>query len=202
MSSQARKRLVIATTNRAKLRELFVLLSDVKQELVLLSDLGIEADIEESGKTFNDNAVLKAQGYGAISGLPTLADDSGLEVDALRGEPGIYSARFAGKDATDDDRIALLLAKLRDIPEKQRTARFRCVIAIAWSSKDVEIHEGECLGRITFEPRGVNGFGYDPVFYIPHLSKTMGELTEREKNLVSHRSRALAGVVSSLKKRQ
>lgn len=156
-------------------------------ELVSLSDVGIGHDVDETGATLEENATLKAETYASISGLPTLADDSGLEVDALGGEPGVRSARYAGEGATDQDRIDLLL---KNLAEKSQpwAAQFRCVVAIAWPDKPVSLHSGECPGEIIAESRGNSGFGYDPVFLIPEVSKTMAELTPDEKNRLSHRS--------------
>ena len=189
----------MATRNPGKLRELRGLLVDVPYELVSLDDVGVGEDVEETGATFEENAVLKATTYCRLTSLPTLADDSGLEVDALAGEPGVHSARYAGEGASDDERIALLLRNLRDEPTPW-TARFRCVIAIAspdseqpdGSSESVRTFDGRCEGEIVGEPSGDNGFGYDPVFFMPELGKTMAELTAEEKNAVSHRSVAAA----------
>jgi XTP/dITP diphosphohydrolase len=197
----SRERLLIATHNRGKLSELTSLLGDVPFHLVSLSDVGISHQVDETGETFEQNAALKAETYARLSGLPTLADDSGLEVDALDGEPGVHSARYAGDNATDADRIAFLLRKLDNIPESNRTARFRCVIAVAWPDGPLELHSGACEGRIIEAPRGSNGFGYDPVFFIPTMGGTMAELTGVQKNLVSHRSAAARMASASLRRR-
>ena len=183
-------RLLIATHNPGKLRELTRLLGEVPFDLVSLDDVGIRHQVDETGETFEQNAALKAETYARLSGLPTLADDSGLEVDALDGEPGVRSARYAGDNATDAHRIAFLLRKLHNIPAGDRTARFRCVIAVAWPGGSLGLHTGACEGRIIESPRGSNGFGYDPVFFIPSMDKTMAELTGTQKNRVSHRSAA------------
>ena len=150
----------------------------------------IAEEVEESGATFEENAALKARRYATISGLLTLADDSGLEVDALKGEPGVRSARYAGEGASDRDLVALVLARMKGVPLEKRAARFRCVIAVAWPSGRVELVEGVRQGVIAAEPRGKNGFGYDPVFYLPERGKTMAELTPAEKNRLSHRAEA------------
>ena len=170
-------------------------------ELVSLSDLGIDVDVDETGVTYAENATLKAEAYARLSGLPTLADDSGLEVDGLDGEPGVRSARYAGEDATDDDRIAFLLQKLNNIPKEMWTARFRCVIALTRPDAPVELYEGRCEGVITDRPRGASGFGYDPLFYIPDMDRTMAELSFDEKNRVSHRGRASQSVIAALRGR-
>ena len=192
-------RLLIATHNPGKLIELTWLLGDVPFDLISLADAGIHHQVDETGETFEQNAALKAETYARLSGLPTLADDSGLEVDALGREPGVRSSRYAGADASDDQRIAFLLQKLQNIPEQAWTARFRCVIAVAWPSDPVRLYTGECLGRIVREPRGTNGFGYDPVFLLPERGKTMAELSAEEKNRVSHRSVAARKAAAALR---
>ena len=185
--SQTRK-LLIATHNAGKLVELAELLGGIPYQLVSLSDMGIDADVEETGQTFEENATLKAETYRELSGLPTLADDSGLEVDALNGEPGVLSARYAGEDATDADRVALLLRNLADAPSEERTARFRCVIAVAAPGERTRLYDGACEGMIVDEPRGDYGFGYDPAFLLPDEGMTMAELPSERKNAVSHRA--------------
>ena len=184
------KKLLVATNNSGKLKEYNVLLEGIPFTLVSLAQAGIEADVEETGSTFEQNATLKASEYCAMSSLITLADDSGLDVDALGGEPGIMSARYAGQGATDEDRINYLLAKIKGVPWEKRTARFKCVIAIAIPGQDIQLCYGTCDGYITYAPKGTNGFGYDPIFYLPEIDKTMAELTFEEKNSVSHRSKA------------
>ena len=193
-----RARLLVATRNQGKLRELADLLADVPFELVSLADVGIDVDVEETGVTFEDNAALKAETYRDLSGMLTLADDSGLEVDALGGEPGVRSARYAGPGATDADRVQLLLKNLESTSEPSRTARFRCVIAIASPERGTQLFSGSCQGRIVSEPRGENGFGYDPVFLFPDLGLTMAELTSEQKNAVSHRALAVSKAASAL----
>ena len=194
-------KLLIATRNVDKLRELKDLLGDVAFDLVSLNDLGIDVEVEETGDTFEENAALKGVTYARLSGLPTLADDSGLEVDALGGEPGVRSARYAGDDATDADRIAFLLRKLENVPQERWSARFRCVIALSWPGEPIEFHPGACEGEIVPEPRGSNGFGYDPVFLVTQMNRTMAELTADEKNGISHRSVAAQSAAKALKNR-
>jgi XTP/dITP diphosphohydrolase len=194
-------KLLIATRNKGKLKELTALLAGVPFVLVSLDEAGIKDDVEETGATLEENAVLKATTYARLSGLPTLADDSGLEVDALGGEPGVRSSRYAGEGATDAQRIAFLLKKLQNIPEERWSARFRCVIAIAWPSEPLELFTGECPGRIISQPRGSNGFGYDPAFLLPQLGKTMAELSTEEKNQLSHRSVAARKAAAALRRR-
>jgi XTP/dITP diphosphohydrolase len=183
-------KLLLATNNKGKVREYRNLLRGIPYKIVTLAEQGITTEVEEAGGSFEENATLKAVTLAKESGLLTLADDSGLEVDALGGEPGSLSHRYAGENATDADRVNYLLAKLQNVPEKGRTARFRCVIAIATPDGMVELFSGECRGFITFEPKGKQGFGYDPIFYLPELGKTMAELTLEEKNKISHRARA------------
>jgi XTP/dITP diphosphohydrolase len=184
------KKLLLATTNQGKAREYQALLKGIPFDILTLSDAGITRDVNETGRTYEENARLKAVTFAKESGLLTMADDSGLEVDALGGAPGIRSARYAGEGATDADRNKYLLEKLKNVPENRRTARFVCVIAIATPEGKVTIFKGECRGFITTAPRGTQGHGYDPVFYVPEPGKTMAELTMEEKNRVSHRARA------------
>ncbi len=183
-------KLLLATNNKAKMREYKSLLQGLPYEVVTLAEQGITTVVDEAGESLKENARLKATALAAESQLLSLADDSGLEVDALGGEPGPLSARYAGEGASDIERINYLLARLKDVPEEKRTARFRCVIAIATPDEEVKICSGECRGFITLAPRGEQGFGYDPVFYLPELGKTMAELPLELKNQVSHRGQA------------
>ncbi len=193
-------KLLLATNNRGKVREYRSLLSGLPTELVTPAELSITTEVEETGESLEENARLKATILAAESQLLALADDSGLEVDALGGEPGILSHRYAGENASDKDRVAHLLAKLGDVPREKRSARFRCVIAIATPNGEVDFCSGECRGFITFEPKGELGFGYDPVFYFPELDKTMAELPPGIKNQVSHRGQAAGKVYQILQK--
>lgn len=194
-------RLLIATHNRGKLRELSELLGAVPYELVSLGDLGIHHDVDETGSTFEENATLKAETYCELADVMTLADDSGLEVDALGGEPGVRSARYAGPDATDVERVEFLLGKLDGTDLDTWSARFRCVIAIVEPGRPTTLYHGSCEGRIVSEPRGENGFGYDPVFLFPDIGLTMAELSAEQKNRVSHRAEAVRKAACSLRKR-
>lgn len=182
-------KLLLATRNPGKVQEYTLLLRRAPFQLTTLSEERIELDVSETGQTLHENAQLKAVAYAVDDRFIVIADDSGLEVDALNGEPGSLSARYGGKD-TDAERIALLLSRLEGVPREKRSARFRCVIAIGAASKILGLCEGECLGTIGFEPRGAGGFGYDPVFYLPEFDKTMAELSAEEKNQVSHRGKA------------
>lgn len=192
--------LLIATHNAGKLAELRSLLGATPYTLLSLADVGIHADVEETGATLEENAALKATAYARLAGLPTLADDSGLEVDALNGAPGVHSARYAGSGATDADRIEKLLANLA-AHQPPWTARFRCVIAIALPDGGVELRDGACEGVITPQPRGDNGFGYDPVFLLPQRGKTMAELSDAAKNRISHRAIAAQKAAQALIRR-
>jgi XTP/dITP diphosphohydrolase len=186
-------KLLVATNNPGKVREYQALLKGLPLTLTYPAQEGIDIEVEETGSTFAQNARLKATAYARTSGLLTLADDSGLEVDALGGEPGTRSARYAGQGASDEDRYRLLLSKLEGVPWQQRTARFRCVIAVARPQGEVHTAQGTCEGVIAFEPRGEHGFGYDPVFYVPEHGQTMAELEPEVKNRISHRARAAEG---------
>lgn len=182
--------LLLATNNRYKALELRDVLGEIPFRLLTPAELELRVDIQESGDTMAENARLKATGLAATSGLLTLADDSGLEVDALGGEPGVRSQRYGGAGATPADQIALVLRRLRDVPAAARTARFRCALCLAEPAGVLGLVEGVCEGVIAPEPRGTGGFGYDPIFFLPELGRTMAELTPAEKNCLSHRARA------------
>jgi len=186
-------KLLVATNNPGKVREYEALLKGLPMTLTYPAQEGIDIEVEETGSTFTENARLKATAYAGASDLLTLADDSGLEVDALGGEPGTRSARYAGQGASDEDRYHLLLSKLEGVSWEGRTARFRCVIAVARPQGEVRIAEGTCEGVIAFEPKGEHGFGYDPVFYMAEHGQTMAELEPEVKNRISHRARAAEG---------
>ena len=193
-------KLLLATNNQAKIREYRHLLQNLPCKMVTLAEEGISTVVAETGQSLEDNAKLKAMVLANESQLLTMSDDSGLEVDALGGEPGPLSARYAGETASDEERLSYLLAKLKDVPWKKRTACFRCVIALATPDGEVEFCHGECHGFITFEPKGEHGFGYDPVFYLPELGKTMAELSLERKSQVSHRGQAARKVYQKLEK--
>jgi XTP/dITP diphosphohydrolase len=191
------KKILVATRNRGKVREFQCLLGYLGIEAFGLADSSINKDFEEDGTTFEENARLKALLCSRETQLPVLADDSGLEVAALDGRPGIYSARYAGEGASDSDRIEKLLSELRERPGS-RAARFVCALALAQNGQLLLEAEGECRGVISERPRGSNGFGYDPIFLFPELGKTYAELTEAEKNLYSHRANAIHALVDKL----
>jgi XTP/dITP diphosphohydrolase len=191
-------KLLLATHNPGKLIEMRSLLADVPIQLVTLADCDLVLQVVESGQTYAQNASRKALEYARAANLPTLADDSGLEVDVLNGAPGLYSARYSGQPgATDAMRRAYLLDKLTQFP-RPWYARFVCTVAIAFSSAEVQLTEGICLGEIIPQERGQNGFGYDPIFLIPELGLTMAELTVEQKNLISHRARAVKAAIPLL----
>ncbi|MEJ5314087.1 MULTISPECIES: RdgB/HAM1 family non-canonical purine NTP pyrophosphatase [Anaerolinea] len=192
-------KLLIASTNRGKLREFQEILSGEPYDLFLPADLGIALTVEETGTTYRENAALKARAYAQASGLITLSDDSGLEVQALGGAPGLHSARYAPQTgATDADRRAYLLENLRGKP-RPWLARFVCTVAIATPQGEIFFTEGECPGEIIPEERGTHGFGYDPIFYFPERGMTMAELPPEEKNRISHRARAVMAAVPILR---
>jgi XTP/dITP diphosphohydrolase len=201
------RRLVIATNNQGKLREYEELLEGCGYELVTPADLGLTFNPEETGATFAENATLKAAEAARISGLSALADDSGLEVDALDGRPGLFSARYAGGSRTSDniteaEQLRLLLEELDGVPDERRTARFVCAIAIVAPGREPRVVEASWEGRIAHEARGAHGFGYDPVFVAPgYGGKTSAELPPDEKNRISHRGRAAAMAREMLKER-
>ncbi len=184
-------RILLASSNKGKLNEILDLLQDVPLKVLLPGDLGIGLEVEEDGKTYAENALKKALAYCAASGLVTLADDSGLEVETLGGKPGLHSARFSGKPgATDADRRAYLLDKLKGHP-RPWPAAFRSTVVIATPDGQIFTLDGECRGEIIPEERGSNGFGYDPIFLVEGLGRTMAELSMEEKNRLSHRARAI-----------
>ena len=183
-------KLFLASSNPGKIREYRLLLDNLGYQIVTLSDQRIRKIATEQGDSYEQNAQIKATTYAKLSQLITLTDDSGLEVDALHGKPGVHSARFAGEDATDADRVTKLLAMMDGIPWDKRTANFKCVIAIATPEGELKLCQGKCPGIISLKVRGKNGFGYDPIFYLPELDKTMAELPLELKNQLSHRGQA------------
>ena len=183
-------KVILASKNQHKLTELSAILSQLGFEIALESEYGLDIDVEETGTTFEENSFLKADAVMKASGLPVLADDSGLMVDALDGAPGVYSARY-GHKASDKERTAYLLENMKDVPEGKRGAKFVCVITCLFPDGRKIVARGECPGVIARAPHGENGFGYDPVFFLPELGKTYAELTPAEKNAISHRARAL-----------
>ncbi len=184
--------LLLATTNPHKIEEYRAIFADLPFHLLSLSDIALDMDVEETGTTFRQNAELKALAYARASKLLALADDSGIEIDALGGVPGVYSARFLRPDASYEERFQYILERLRNMPLAQRTARFRCVISIAEPSGYCQSVDGTIEGFIADAPRGTHGFGYDPLFLVPEFGKTTAELPSAVKHRISHRGRAAA----------
>ncbi|NJN55677.1 MAG: RdgB/HAM1 family non-canonical purine NTP pyrophosphatase [Anaerolineae bacterium] len=186
------KKLLVATHNKGKISEFAEMMQDMAVDWLGLADVGVVEDVPETGHTFRDNAVLKATAYAQMAGCLTLADDSGLEVDALHGAPGVYSARYGGAGLSSEGRIALVLQQLALVPEVARKARFRCVIVVADANGRILAEaDGVCEGLITSAPVGSGGFGYDPIFRVSELGKTMAQLSSAEKHQMSHRGRAM-----------
>ena len=193
-------KVVLASKNRHKLEEISKITEKFDMELVLQSDLGVDIDVEENGTTFEENSFIKAEAVMKATGLPALADDSGIAVDALNGEPGIYSARYGFDESLDDwGRLCLLLKNTEHVPDGQRQAQFVCVITMVTPDGKTIQARGEIHGELTREAKGENGFGYDPIFYYPPLGKTTAELSSEEKNEVSHRANALKVFYEKLK---
>ena len=194
------RKLLVATHNQGKVAEFADMLKDKQIEWLSLDDVGVVEDVVETGQTFRANSVLKAQTYAARTGLLTLADDSGLEVDALDGAPGVYTARYGGEGLTAVQRYQKLLDTLKHLPDSERGARFRCVVVVA--APDGTIlgeSEGVCPGIIAQEPMGAGGFGYDPIFFLPQFDKTMAQLTPSQKHEVSHRGQAVRAIIPLLR---
>ena len=185
------KEIIIATKNKGKAKDFEALLEPMGYRVLTLHDVAPHRDVEETGDTFEANAILKAEAIAQELQATVIADDSGLEIDALGGEPGVYSARYSGEERNDESNIDKVLQKMVQVPENARTARFRCVLAVATPGEETSIFEGTCEGLITDERKGDNGFGYDSVFYVPALEKTMAEMKPSEKASVSHRGNAI-----------
>lgn len=204
------QRIIFATGNAGKMREIREILGDMGMEILSMKEAGIDADIVEDGTTFEENAVIKAKAVAQLlkegagkeqDSAVVLADDSGLEIDYLNKEPGIYSARYMGEDTPFDVKCRNLIERLEGVPDEERTARFVCAIAAVWPEGEVNVTRGVVEGRIDHELKGDNGFGYDPIFYVPELECTMAQLTDEQKNQISHRGKALEAMKEELKKR-
>lgn len=194
-------KLLVATHNQGKVVEFAEMLADLAIEWLSLDEVGVEKDVDETGSTFHENAVLKAQAYARMTGLLTLADDSGLQVDALNGDPGIYTARYGGAGLDHEGRYQLLLQNMQAVPWPQRTARFRSVIALAAPDGTLlGSEDGVCEGMIALEPAGDGGFGYDPVFFLPDREKTMAQVGSAVKHTISHRGRAMQAIEPLLRR--
>lgn len=198
-SNMTLMKIVLATRNMGKLKEIKEILRGLDLDILSLNDFPEVPPIIENGKTFKENALKKARFVSRYFNTPALADDSGLEVDALGKRPGIFSARYAGENATDEENNRKLIEELKGLPLEKRQARYQCVIAIVFSSDNEEVVEENCNGLIALEPKGSSGFGYDPLFYVPEYGKTMAELPPDIKNRISHRGKALAKLKKKLK---
>jgi XTP/dITP diphosphohydrolase len=194
-----RKQVVLATRNQGKVREFNRLFADLGWEAVSLDAFPDAPEVVEDGDTFEANALKKARTVSTYLGMPAVGDDSGLEVDALEGRPGVFSARYAGENATDEDNWRKLLKELEDVPMERRKARFRCVLAFVEPGEEPIVASGACEGVIVREPSGTNGFGYDPVFFLPQYMCTMAQLTPEQKNQISHRAMALRSLWEKIK---
>lgn len=192
------KTIILASNNKNKLREIKNILSKYNIKVISQAEAGYDIDVEETGKTFEENAVLKAKAIYDKLKKPVISDDSGLEIDALNGEPGVYSKRYAGENATNEDKINKVLRKMQDVANKNRTARFTCAICFIDQNGKKHIFKESCEGTIINSPRGENGFGYDPIFL--YGEKTFAEMTEEEKDKVSHRGKAMEDVVNYFEK--
>ncbi|MBQ3022798.1 MAG: XTP/dITP diphosphatase [Clostridia bacterium] len=192
-------KIIAATKNKNKLREFGEILKGF--EIISQEEAGIDLDVEETGTTFEENSYLKAKAIYDLTGIAAIADDSGLCVDALGGEPGVYSARYGGEGYDDKGRVTLLLKNMENVPDEKRSARFVCAITLV-SGEGIITARGECEGKIDYAPKGTNGFGYDPVFFVEKFGKTMAEITPEEKNEISHRGKALGIFAEKLEKKQ
>ncbi len=187
-------KIAFATTNAGKIKEIKEILADFDVEVASMKEMNITADIEENGATFEENSLIKARAVSKLTGLPALADDSGLEVDYLNGEPGIYSARYLGRDTDYDYKNNYIIDKLKEAKGEERSARFVCVISLVLPDGREFVKKGVMEGRIGYEIKGENGFGYDPIFFLPEYGKTSAEISAEEKNKISHRGKALSAM--------
>ena len=194
------KRIIFATGNAGKVKEIRMIMEDTGMEVLSMKEAGISVDVDENGSTYEENALLKARAVAAYTNDIVMADDSGLEIDYLNKEPGVYSARYMGEDTSYHIKNNNLIERLNGVPDEQRTARFVCAIAAVFPDGKELTTRATIEGRIGYEERGENGFGYDPIFYVPEFGKTTAELTEEEKNQVSHRGKALQLMKKELKK--
>lgn len=194
-------KIIFATGNEGKMREIRAILGDMDAEICSMKEAGIQTDIIEDGRTFEENAIIKAKTIAAQTDAIVLADDSGLEIDYLNKEPGIYSARYMGEDTPYSIKNKSLIDRLTGVPDEKRTARFVCAIAAAFPDGQVVTTQGVIEGRIGYEEKGSNGFGYDPIFYVPEYGCSTAQLTEEQKNQISHRGKALEAMKLELKKR-
>ena len=195
------KKIIFATTNKNKVREVNMMMEGFDVELVPMTDMGIDVEIEETGTTFEENAIIKAKAICEMTGEIALADDSGLEVDYLDGAPGVYSSRFLGEDTPYEIKNDYIIEKLKEAKGKERSARFACAMAMVFPNGDIETCYGTIEGLIGYEQKGTNGFGYDPIVYVPEYEMTTGEMTPQLKNSISHRGKALEQMKEVMKRR-
>lgn len=194
------KTVIIATQNKGKAKDFEAIFKPYGVEVLTLADVAPDMDVEETGTTFEENAILKAEAVAERLNTMVIADDSGLQIDALNGEPGVYSARYAGLEKSDEANMQKVLENLKDVPDEKRSARFYCALAVAGPNMETKTFFGTCEGVILHEKRGTNGFGYDPIFYVTHLKKSMAELSPEEKGKISHRGNAIRKLEEDLSK--
>lgn len=193
------KKIIVATQNQGKVKEIKAVLSDLPVEVYTMGEVGLDMDIEENGTTFEENAIIKAEALTSYTDAIVIADDSGLEIDYLNKEPGVYSARYLGKDTPYTEKNQIILDRLKDVKREERTARFVCAIAMAMKGKETQTAVQTLEGYIGFEAQGTNGFGYDPIFFVPGLERSTATLTMEEKNEISHRAKALRVMKEKIK---
>lgn len=195
------KRIVVATQNKGKVKEIKEILGDLPIEVKTMGEVGIDIDVEENGKTFEANAIIKAEAISRLTDALVIADDSGLEIDYLNKEPGVYSARYLGKDTPYETKNQIILDRLKEVSKEQRTARFVCAMALAEQGKETVTTCGTIEGYIGYKPEGTNGFGYDPIFYVESLGTSTANISMEAKNEISHRAKALRGIMEIIKER-
>lgn len=193
------KKIIVATQNQGKVKEIKAVLSDLPVEVYTMGEVGLDMDIEENGTTFEENAIIKAEALTSYTDAIVIADDSGLEIDCLNKEPGVYSARYLGKDTPYTEKNQIILERLKDVKRQERTARFVCAIAMAMKGKETQTAVQTLEGYIGFEAEGTNGFGYDPIFFVPGLERSTATLTMEEKNEISHRAKSLRVMKEKIK---
>lgn len=195
------KRIIVATQNEGKVKEIKEILGDLPVEVKTMSEAGIDIDVEENGKTFEANAIIKAEAISRLTDALVIADDSGLEIDYLNKEPGVYSARYLGKDTPYETKNQIILDRLKEVPKELRTARFVCAMALAEQGKETVTTRGTIEGYIGYKPEGTNGFGYDPIFYVESLGTSTANISMEAKNEISHRAKALRAIMEIIKER-
>ena len=195
------KRIIVATQNKGKVKEIKEMLGDLPVEVKTMGEVGIDIDVEETGTTFEENAVLKAEAISKMVDALVIADDSGLEIDYLNKEPGVYSARYLGKETPYEVKNQIILDRLKDVPKEQRTARFVCAMALCENGKETFVTRGTLEGYIGHQPEGQNGFGYDPILFVEALGTSTANISLEEKNKISHRAKALKQIIEMIKER-